>query len=60
MLIIESQDKGLYESLQERDLARQSDLLVNFIQLGLNWGLTPPINIHFTLSIMPLCREFHN
>lgn len=38
MLIIESQDPDLFEKLQERNLARQYDLLVNFIQLGLKLG----------------------
>lgn len=38
MLIIESQNNVLYESLQERNLARQYDLLVNFIQLGHKLG----------------------
>jgi len=38
MLIIESQDTLLYNSLQEKNLARQYDLLVNFVQLGLKLG----------------------
>ncbi|MBZ8118345.1 Fic family protein [Roseovarius sp. LXJ103] len=38
MLIIESQDPDLYNSLQERNLSRQYDLLVNLIQLGLRLG----------------------
>lgn len=42
MLIIESQDKALYNSLQEKNLARQYDLLVNFIQLGTKLGPHSP------------------
>lgn len=38
MLIIESQDKDLFESLQERNLVRQYDVLINYIQLGLKLG----------------------
>lgn len=42
MLIIESQDKALYNNLQEKNLARQYDLLVNFIQLGRTLGPHSP------------------
>ncbi len=38
MLIIESQDKELFNSLQEKNLSRQYDLLVNYIQLGIRLG----------------------
>lgn len=38
MLIIKSQDPDLFEALQEQNLARQYDLLVNYIQLGIKLG----------------------
>lgn len=38
MLIIDSQNSELYQTLQERNLARQYDLLINFIELGLTLG----------------------
>jgi len=38
MLIIDSQDNKLFESLQEQNLGRQYDLLVNFIQMGIALG----------------------
>ena len=38
MLVLESEDKELYTRIQEKNLARQYDLLTNFIEIGLKQG----------------------
>ncbi|HXQ46543.1 MAG TPA: Fic family protein [Caulobacteraceae bacterium] len=40
MLVIEKQDPALYDSVQERNLLRQYDLLTNCIEIGLKQGHT--------------------
>lgn len=38
MLVLEGEDKDLYTRIQEKNLARQYDLLTNFIEIGLKQG----------------------
>lgn len=40
MIVIETQDKELYQLVQERNLIRQYDLLTNCIEIGLKQGHT--------------------
>ena len=39
-MVTEHQDPDLYQALLERNLARQNDLLTNFIEIGLRQGPT--------------------
>ncbi len=38
MLVLENEDRDLYTRIQEKNLARQYDLLTNFIEIGLKQG----------------------
>jgi Fic family protein len=40
LIVIEKQDQALYDSVQERNLLRQYDLLTNCIEIGLKQGHT--------------------
>jgi Fic family protein len=40
MIVLEKQDKALYDQVQERNLLRQYDLLINDIEIGLLQGPT--------------------
>lgn len=39
MFVLEEEDKNLYDSVQERNLARQYDLLINCIEIGVIQGI---------------------
>lgn len=39
MFVLEEEDKNLYDRVQERNLARQYDLLVNCIEIGISQGV---------------------
>ena len=39
MFVLEEEDKNLYDRIQERNLARQYDLLVNCIEIGISQGV---------------------
>lgn len=39
MFVLEEEDGGLYDRIQERNLARQYDLLINCIEIGLLQGV---------------------
>lgn len=39
MFVLENEDQGLYDRIQERNLARQYDLLINCIEIGVIQGV---------------------